>query len=186
MLDSLTQYAELYQQLHSCRKRLSLLEKRKISNKYGYFMKQFRLFTFLINGLSVLALEACSARIDQRGKMPEPDKLAQIKPGLHSKEDVLRLIGSPTNTGVFDDNSWFYIHKTTETVSFLEPKILDEEVIIIRFDKSGLVKEIHHKDGKGRDITPVKRITPAAGEEPSPLQQIFGHFGRFSKRDKKE
>ncbi len=149
-------------------------------------MKRSWSLFLLTSGISLAIVSGCSSRIDQRGKLPESEKLAQIKAGHDTKEDVLRLIGSPTNSNVFDDYSWCYIHKTTETTSFLEPKILDQEIIVIEFDSAGLVKEIRHEDGQGKALQPVKRITPAAGQEQSALQKIFGNFGRFSKKDKKE
>ena len=134
----------------------------------------------------VMLLNACTARIDQRGKTPEKEKLAQVQPGIHTKEDVMRLIGSPTNTGTFDDDIWIYFHKVTETVSFFEPKVIEQDMYILSFNEIGIVQEIQHTDGQGKIVEPVKRSTAPAGKDATFLQKIFGNFGRQSKKDKKE
>ena len=136
--------------------------------------------------ISLISLFGCSARIDQRGKIPDKEKLAVIKPGVNTKEDVMRLIGSPTNTGTFDDNIWVYFHKLTETVSFFEPKVIEQDMYIISFNDQGLVSEIQYTDGQGKMIDPVKRLTQPAGKESTFLQKVFGNFGRQSKKGKKD
>lgn len=150
-------------------------------------MKHWIQYSSIIILLSVVTvLSACTARIDQRGKTPEKDKLAQVQPGIHTKEDVMRLIGSPTNTGTFNDDIWIYFHKVTETVSFFEPKVIEQDMYIMSFNEVGIVQEIQHTDGQGKIVEPVKRLTLPAGKDTTFLQKIFGNFGRQSKKDKKE
>ncbi len=85
-----------------------------------------------------LAVVVCSPRIDSRGNLPDPDKLAEIKPGKHSRDDVAEILGSPSSIGVFDQETWYYISKRTEAVAFFEPEVAERQVIIVHFNKNRL------------------------------------------------
>jgi outer membrane protein assembly factor BamE (lipoprotein component of BamABCDE complex) len=83
--------------------------------------------------------------------------------------------------GTFNAKTWYYISKRTKTVSFLDPEILDQEVLQITFDNAGLVSDMRiYGLENARTITPDPNITPTSGKELTILQQIMGNIGRFS------
>ena len=53
--------------------------------------------------LLALSLGACVASLDQRGNLPEQEKLAQIQPGSTTRDQVVKILGTPSSTGVFND-----------------------------------------------------------------------------------
>jgi len=127
-------------------------------------------------------LAACAATVDQRGNLPAPEKLAQIQPGTTTREQVVKILGTPSSTGVFDDKNWYYISRRTKQVSFFDPDVLDQQVYIVNFDGAGVVRGVDHKDLKdGRDIEPAPGATPAPGRELTFLEQVLGNIGRFNK-----
>jgi len=133
-------------------------------------------------GILALALLSCSPRVAHWGNLPDPDKLAQIKPGRDTRDDVAAILGSPSSVGVFDQESWYYISERTETVAFFAPDVSERHVIIIRFDKNGVVKKIDNLGlEQGNLVEPVDRETPTAGTEMSILRQLLGNLGRFNK-----
>ncbi|MGE0259307.1 MAG: outer membrane protein assembly factor BamE [Alphaproteobacteria bacterium] len=132
--------------------------------------------------LVVAAVAGCGATVDQRGNLPEADKLAEIQPGTTTREQVVKILGTPSSTGVFDDKNWFYISRKTKQFAFLNPDVLDQQVYIVRFDGNGVVASVDRKDlADGRDIEPVPGATPAPGRELTFLEQIVGNLGRFNK-----
>jgi len=123
---------------------------------------------------------SCAPRVDTRGNLPNPDMLANIEVGHINKRGVIELIGSPSTIELFKGESWYYISEKTETKAFLPPKKTSRKVVIIRFNKQGIVKEIKTIGLKeARDIRMVERITPTAGQEMTILKQVFGNIGRF-------
>ncbi|GAO97879.1 outer membrane protein assembly factor BamE [Caedimonas varicaedens] len=132
--------------------------------------------------MALLVVSGCTARIDHRGKLPDPEQIAKIKPGVQDKEEVLRLIGSPSTIAVFDENTWVYNYKVTESVSFFTPQETAQKLYLIRFDAQGKVREVREEDGHGHDIVPVRRVTPNPGDDRTFLQSIFGNFGKKSKK----
>ncbi|MGD9616172.1 MAG: outer membrane protein assembly factor BamE [Alphaproteobacteria bacterium] len=132
--------------------------------------------------LAAASAAGCGAAVDQRGNLPEADKLAEIQPGTTTRDQVVKILGTPSSTGVFDDKSWFYISRKTKQFAFLSPNVLDQQVYIVRFDGNGVVASVDRKDlADGRDIEPVPGATPAPGRELTFLEQVLGNMGRFSK-----
>jgi len=128
------------------------------------------------------ALTACVPNVDQRGNLPERDKLAEIHPGSTTKDQVLKILGTPSSTGIFDDKRWYYISRKTKQVAFLDPDVLDQQVYIVNFNGSGVVQSVDHRGMKdGRDIAMAPGATPAPGRELTFIEQILGNIGRFNR-----
>jgi len=144
---------------------------------------QLRPFSLhLAAALAIFAAASCTANIDQRGNLPEPEKLAQIRPGSTTRDQVTKILGTPSSTGVFDDKSWYYISRKTKQVAFLDPDVLDQQVYVINFDGRGVVHSVDHKELKdGREIEPAPGATPAPGRELTFVEQVLGNVGRFTK-----
>jgi len=144
--------------------------------------RQLALPVSIAVALAATSLGACVATVDQRGNLPEPDKFAQIHPGITTREQVAKILGTPSSTGVFDDKNWYYISRRTKQVAFFDPDVLDQQVYIVNFDATGVVRGVDHKDLKdGRDIEPAPGATPAPGRELTFLEQVLGNIGRFNK-----
>jgi outer membrane protein assembly factor BamE (lipoprotein component of BamABCDE complex) len=138
--------------------------------------------TTAMAGLLAVPLGACVASVDQRGNLPEPEKIAQIQPGSTTRDQVVKILGTPSSTGVFNDKSWYYISRKTKRVAFLDPDVLDQQVYVVNFDASGVVNSVDHKDLKdGREIQMAPGATPAPGRELTFVEQVLGNIGRFNR-----
>jgi len=138
---------------------------------------------WLFVGLAVSSAAAgCAPTVEQRGNLPNPDKIAEIHAGTTTKDEVTKILGTPSSVSVFNnDKSWYYISRRTAQTAFFEPDVLDQQVYIVNFDDQGVVKTVDHRvleDGK--EITPVARATPAPGRELSFLEQLIGNLGKFN------
>ncbi len=101
--------------------------------------------------------------------------------GVLRGDDVIQLLGSPSTTATFDDETWYYISQRTETVAFYAPETTDQKVLALKFDKAGLLKDMQTYTLKdGRAIAMVDRKTPTAGKELTLIEQVFGNIGKFS------
>ena len=131
---------------------------------------------------SVSVLASCAPSVEQRGHLPAPEKLSEIHAGSTTKDEVVKILGTPSSVSVFNnDKSWYYISLRTSQTAFFEPAVLDQQVYIVRFDDQGVVRSVDHKvleDGK--EISPVARATPAPGRELSFLEQLIGNLGKFN------
>jgi outer membrane protein assembly factor BamE (lipoprotein component of BamABCDE complex) len=133
----------------------------------------------VISGAAAVA--GCAASVEQRGNLPAPDKIAEIHAGSTTKDEVVKILGTPSSVSIFDDKSWYYISRRTSQLAFFEPSVLDQQVYVVNFDDQGVVKAVDHKELQdGKEITPVARATPAPGRELSFLEQLIGNIGKFN------
>lgn len=136
-----------------------------------------------IAAILLLGAAACAPRQDYRGITIEEDKVNLVKVGESNEAQVNALLGSPSTISTFPDwgTVYYYISSQTDTVAFLAPELIDQQVLAIAFDKDSRVKEIKRyglKDGK--QIAFVDRETPTRGKELTFLEQLFGNLGRFN------
>jgi outer membrane protein assembly factor BamE (lipoprotein component of BamABCDE complex) len=135
-----------------------------------------------IAGALAMGLGACQPRIDTRGNLPDPDNVLKINPGIDGRDQVATLLGSPSSIATFDDDTWYYISRRTETLAFFEPEVVDQEVLMVKFDETGIVSDMKiYGLEDGQPIQPVERTTPTLGREMTILQQLIGNLGRFNK-----
>ncbi|HWL71134.1 MAG TPA: outer membrane protein assembly factor BamE [Geminicoccus sp.] len=131
--------------------------------------------------MALLALAACTPMIDNHGHRFDADMAGAIVPGVTSKQEVARLMGSPSALATFEDDEWYYVAQKTERKSFYQAEITDQQVLAISFGDDGLVTDVTRSDlSQAKDITPVADITPTSGNELSLAQQLLGNIGRFN------
>ncbi len=127
-----------------------------------------------------LGLVACQGRVNVHGNAPEPEQIAEIVPGTHTRLDVEQILGSPSSVSMFDNEVWYYIGTRTETLAFFAPEVMDRKVLVVRFDAGGVVRDWEEFDKeRGREVEIVDRKTPTLGNEITIWDQIVGNIGRF-------
>lgn len=130
--------------------------------------------------LVAAGLAGCAPDVEKRGELPERSEIAQIHPGTTTRTEVASLLGSPSSTGVFDPDNWYYISRETKQISFFDPNVLDQQVYVIRFDGNGVVKSVEHKSLRdAEDVPMAPGATPAPGRELTFMEQVLGNIGRF-------
>ena len=136
----------------------------------------------LVGALALpLALAGCESIVDQRGFAATPGSVEKLEIGAQSREDVIRLIGSPSTVATFNPNVWYYITQKQESYAFFKPSMIEQNVLQLTFNESGRLQAMKKYDlENSRDIEMVSRITPTAGKELTILEQIMGNVGRFS------
>lgn len=132
--------------------------------------------------LAAALLGACSPTVEQHGQLLDPVLLAAIRPGVSSKEEVMRLLGSPSASGTFDDRSWYYVTQRVERKSFFQNHLVEQKVVAVRFDERGIVQAVEERGlDHARAIEPVAEATPTRGSELTLVQQFIGNIGRFNR-----
>lgn len=130
--------------------------------------------------LIVAALSACTPTEVTRGNFLYQEDVAAIVPYESTRYDVLNLLGSPTTTAVFDDNTWYYIGLKTEKESFFDEKVDERQTVKITFDETNTVTSVSNVDGEAVDVPLANRVTPTSGNEVTFLQQMLGNLGKFN------
>ena len=131
-------------------------------------------FALAVLAVAGLALGACGTRGTVRGNPPDEALLAQIQPGVQTKAQVASLLGTPSSTGTFDDNTWFYIGQHEVRDLWYPAEATKRDVVKIKFDDSGRVASIETRDlDDGVEVALVERKTPTRGQQLTFLQQMW-------------
>ena len=74
--------------------------------------------------LFLILITGCQKQVETRGNSPDPKLVSSIKPGIHKRYHVERLLGSPSTIAAFDEELWYYIDSSIKTFSFFKPNFL--------------------------------------------------------------
>jgi outer membrane protein assembly factor BamE (lipoprotein component of BamABCDE complex) len=125
-------------------------------------------------------LSACGATEKTRGNFLFEEDIRMIQPAISTKNDVLRVLGTPTTQAVFDQNTWYYVGLKTEKESFFDEKVVERQVFKLTFDDLGIVQTIAEVESEAVDVPLTSRVTPTSGNEVTFLQQMLGNIGKFN------
>ena len=116
----------------------------------------------------------------QHGYQLDQTAAADVKPG-QTAEQVLVTLGSPSTTSTVGGDAWYYISQKTEhPVAFMQPKIVDQRIYAVYFDKGKKVTRIANygmRDGKV--INFASNETPTVGADNGLLKGLFLNFNPF-------
>lgn len=120
-----------------------------------------------------------TAPVTNRGHAVTEEQLQQINPGVTTRADVQALLGSPSHSGTFSDDSWYYISSVTRIRPGQNLSVRDRRVVVVNFDGRGTVTEVRQLgDSDMRNVAFVSRETPTPGTDRTLLQALFGNIGR--------
>ena len=125
--------------------------------------------------MATATVSGCStSEVIQNGYVVDEQTLA-LAPVGSSREQVLLSLGTPSTTATFDNEVFYYIsQKRQRPVAFMKPKLVDQSVLAVYFDKDGVVNRRANytlQDGKVFDT--ISRVTPTGGKELTFLQQML-------------
>jgi len=128
-----------------------------------------------------LLLVACVTTIP-RGHLKEDESIASIKVGTTTKDEVSKLLGSPSSESTFGPPTWYYVSSIHEHRSIMPEKVVDQHVIEIAFDSNGVVTSLkQYTLADGKNIEVASDTTPTEGQRLGFFEQIFDNLGRFNK-----
>ncbi len=135
---------------------------------------------------AMMALGSCSPIHNSHGFIPDDEIVAKLRPGVHDRDSVTSLFGSPSSVADFNGETWLYVKRESAHIAFFEEEVLDQAVLAVRFDKNGLVTSVERfAMADAKTLVTVERKTPTRGREITVIEQLFGNIGRFSNQGAK-
>ena len=128
--------------------------------------------------LAALILSGCATNRVHKGAVIDPELASAIQPGVDNKESVQKTLGTPTLTGTFTPNDWYYVSRDTDRIAFQNPRPTKQTVMLVRFDPKGNVASVQ-QTGKELvlNVDPTGRVTPTLGRKKSFFEELFGNIG---------
>jgi outer membrane protein assembly factor BamE (lipoprotein component of BamABCDE complex) len=129
----------------------------------------------------VFLCTACTPTHNIRGNFLQQKQIESVVVDEDSASDIIRKLGSPTAQSTFDNSIWYYIGQETEKSGLFDAAVIDEQIVIVTFDKeSGTVNNVEIADAQSIDLPLEKSKTKTYGNEVTPVQQFLGNLGRFN------
>lgn len=142
-------------------------------------MKSIKTITLALSSVALIA--ACTPTQSNRGNMVEDFRMTEVTPGVSTRTNVLKSLGSPTTTAPFDENIWYYIGQKMEKKGIFDPEVVEEKVVVVTFNEEGIVENMQELDQGRVDIPTVRRKTPTGGNEVTFMEQLLGNIGKFNR-----
>ncbi|WP_439498832.1 outer membrane protein assembly factor BamE [Bosea sp. (in: a-proteobacteria)] len=116
-----------------------------------------------------------------RGFVMDDRQISQVKIGMDVQQ-VLTLLGTPSTTSTVGNRTFYYIsQKVRRRFQFQEMSVIDQNVLVIYFNKSFKVERIANyglQDGVIFDF--ISRTTITGGEEQSFVRNLFRGVTKFN------
>lgn len=128
-----------------------------------------------------LALGACAGIREHRGFVIDQTLAEGIQVGIDNKDSVTKTMGRPTFTGQFNPDDWYYVSRDTAQFAFRNPRVTNQSVLHVGFDKAGNVIAVD-RTGKEQiaSVSPVGDKTPTLGRKKSFFEELFGNIGTIA------
>jgi outer membrane protein assembly factor BamE (lipoprotein component of BamABCDE complex) len=128
--------------------------------------------------MGATALAGCSGYRESKGYILDKELTSSISVGTDNKESVSKLLGRPTFTGQFNENEWYYLSRSTNTLAFRLPRVTDQTVLRVRFDAAGNVAAVDRMGPEQiASVDPYGKQTPTLGRKNSFFEDLFGNIG---------
>ncbi|MCR9267502.1 MAG: outer membrane protein assembly factor BamE [Alphaproteobacteria bacterium] len=139
-----------------------------------------RLSVSLLVLACALGASACNPVLRSHGYRYAIQEEPNITPDEDTIDTVRARLGNPSTTGTFEDNTWYYISSTRESLAYLRPVTRDRRIIAVSFDDTGVVEQVaEYSLDDGRLVAYAGRETPTRGRELTFIEQILGNVGRL-------
>ena len=124
--------------------------------------------SFAPNGIAPMS------KTSQHGYVISEEAIQQVPVGS-SQDQVLIALGSPSTTGNYGGDVFYYISQTRKRpVAFMNSRVVDEHILAVYFDPKKKVMRLADygmKDGKVFDF--ISRTTPTGGRDENFIQQVL-------------
>lgn len=147
----------------------------------GTGMRRLSTVRVSIAALAIVSAAGCSATYRNHGYVPSEEQLSEIAVGVDTRATVDDVLGAPSSQGVLEGGDYYYVRSRVRHFGMFEPKIVDRQVLAIRFDESDVVKNVERfglEDGRVVPLT--RRVTDSPVSNTSFLRQLLGNLGRFN------
>ncbi len=129
----------------------------------------------------LLVLPGCIKTTKMVGYTFENKEVKDLNPGTTSKDDVFKILGSPSAVSMYGNETWYYISAEYQSIAFLDPKVKKAKVIAIEFGKNNVIDTVDNYDQDDfANIDVVKDYTKTEGHDVGILGQLLGNVGRFN------
>ena len=133
--------------------------------------------TIIILNLFIIITSCVNKKI-VNGQIPDGEMLTKLRLNEDNKQVIDQLLGSPSFKGEFGDNSYYYFSTISDKIAFLEPDLIEQKIIQLKFDDKNILSKVYlFEKNDSKEILMSSNSTKTTGREISILEQMISNFG---------
>ena len=133
--------------------------------------------TIIILNLFIIITSCVNKKI-VNGQLPDGEMLSKLRLNEDNKQVIDQLLGSPSFKGEFGDNSYYYFSTISDKIAFLEPDLIEQKIIQLKFDDKNILSKVYlFEENDSKEILMSSNFTKTTGREISILEQMISNFG---------
>ena len=133
--------------------------------------------TIIILNLFIIITSCVNKKI-VNGQLPDGEMLSKLRLNEDNKQVIDQLLGSPSFKGEFGDNSYYYFSTISDKIAFLEPDLIEQKIIQLKFDDKNILSKVYlFEKNDSKEILMSSNSTKTTGREISILEQMISNFG---------
>lgn len=139
--------------------------------------------TIIITSLliSLTSLSGCIKMKTSIGYDFDIKNIEEIEINKTRKAILKRMLGSPSIKSDYGEEAWFYVFSKYEKFAFFSPKLKEQKVVKVTFNRNTTVKSLDILDKEDvYNIAINEEKTPITSSDMTIIGQILGNVGRFS------
>lgn len=130
--------------------------------------------------LCLCAITACSPIKQRHGYLPTTEDLAQLTPGVTTREQALETLPAPTAGGITHGGNIYYVANEFHALGPFNPREIRREVVAITFSPDGRLTGVERYGLQDGQVVPLlRRVTRDNVADMSFIRQLMGNIGRF-------
>lgn len=131
--------------------------------------------------IALSVLVACAPIVESHGYVPTEADLAEIEPGVDTKDTVEVIAGRPASTSFLDQDGWFYVKSEYRQTGPAARRETARDIVAIFFDEDEVVLSVERLGIEDGEIVALsRRVTDAPTAGIGFFQQLFGNIGNFN------
>lgn len=147
---------------------------------------KIRFYNIVFIALAVILNIGCNHTIRQKGYVFTQSHLKDIKINISHKSEILQILGTPSLINSFNKDRWYYISSKQQSLGFLKPKIIDQQIAVLEFNQDILTNiDLKNVDQPSIIANFSKEQTKTLGDDPRYILKALGNIGRFNKINNK-
>lgn len=151
-----------------------------IIRQQAKFHKVFHFASFILFFVMFCGLSGCKS-VDIHGQYLDDQDIQKIKSESWNKEEIFNNLGYPNFVPDYTDNTVYYLYRTQTRRAWFKPKVIDQRVVKINFDRNGKVTETEVlEDAQNESISARSKFTKSGGTTNSGIQKFVRNVGRFN------
>ncbi|PPR10480.1 MAG: Outer membrane protein assembly factor BamE [Proteobacteria bacterium] len=122
----------------------------------------------------VLLLASCAGTTNIHGSLVKPADVDKLRIGVHDKQQVMRILGTPSTVSTLNGEKWYYITDITVTEPLQKPSLKERQIIGLVFTQDGILDRVFDKDETvAKNFSPESTTTQTQGEKLGVGEQIY-------------